>query len=123
MREVQQYAEMPAFDEDVLIYEACDKQSGVIDTVTAPCGVKIMGYNGQWAAVWRENGFIPMTRTIRRTMDFVLAGPAAGGRISRDEAVRKSCANGCPKAKSGTFPRFTRMRGCWTRTCAGMAIV
>ena len=33
MREVQQYAEMPAFDEDALIYEACDKQSGVIDTV------------------------------------------------------------------------------------------
>ena len=61
MREVQQYAEMPAFDEDALIYEACDKQSGVIDTVAAPCGVKLMGYNGQWAAVWGENGFIPMT--------------------------------------------------------------
>ena len=65
MRGVQQYAEMPAFDEDTPVYEACDKQSGVIDILAAPGGVKLMGYNGQWAAVWGENGFIPMTGTIR----------------------------------------------------------
>ena len=90
MREVQQYAEMPAFDEDALIYEACDKQSGVIDTVEAPCGVKLMGYNGQWAAVWRENGFIPMTRTIRpgRWTSFWRVLPLAD-ELTRDEAVRK----------------------------------
>ena len=42
MREVQQHAEMPAFDEDTPVYEACDKQSGVIDTLAAPGAVKIM---------------------------------------------------------------------------------
>ena len=45
MREVQQYAEMPAFDEDTPVYKACDEQSEVIDTLAAPCAVKIMGYN------------------------------------------------------------------------------
>lgn len=46
MREVQQYAEMPGFDEDTPVYEACDEQSGVIDILAAPGGVKLMGYNG-----------------------------------------------------------------------------
>ncbi len=59
MREVQQYAEMPAFDEDTPVYEACDKQSGVIDTLAAPGGVKLMGYNGRWAAVWRKTALSP----------------------------------------------------------------
>ena len=90
MREVQQYAEMPAFDEDTPVYEACDEQSGVIDTLAAPGAVKIMGYNGQWVAVWGENGFIPMTWTIRpqRWTSSWMVLPLAG-EITRDEAVRK----------------------------------
>ena len=90
MREVQQYAEMPAFDEDTPVYEACDEQSGVIDTLAAPGAVKIMGYNGQWVAVWGENGFIPMTWTIRpqRWTSSWMVLPLAG-EITRDDAMRK----------------------------------
>ena len=124
MRGVQQYAEMPAFDEDTPVYEACDEQSGVIDTLAAPGAVKIMGYNGQWVAVWGENGFIPMTWTIRpqRWTSSWMVLPLAG-ELTRDEAVR-NCAKWCPKSgKNGTFPRSTRMRGCWMRKCAGIAAV
>ena len=90
MREVQQYAEMPAFDEDTPVYEACDEQSGVIDILAAPGAVKIMGYNGQWVAVWGENGFIPMTWTIRpqRWTSSWMVLPLAG-EITRDDAMRK----------------------------------
>lgn len=90
MREVQQHAEVPGFDEDTSVYEACDKQSGVIDTLAAPCGMKIMGYNGQWAAVWGENGFIPMTGTIRpgRWDSPWLVLPLAG-ELTKEEALRK----------------------------------
>lgn len=90
MREVQQHAEMPGFDEDTPVYEACDKQSGVIDILAAPGGVKIMGYNGQWAAVWGENGFIPMTGTIRpgRWDSPRLVLPLAD-ELTKEEALRK----------------------------------
>ena len=107
MREVQQYAEMPAFDEDTPVYEACDEQSGVIDTLAAPGAVKIMGYNGQWVAVWGENGFIPMTWTIRpqRWTSSWMVLPLAG-ELTRDEAVR----NGAPKA--GRMEHFRGLHGC-----------
>ena len=90
MREVQQYAEMPGFDEDTPVYEACDEQSGVIDTLAAPGGVKLMGYNGRWAAVWGENGFIPMTGTIRpgRWTSSWMVLPLAG-ELTKEEALRK----------------------------------
>lgn len=59
MREITQYASMPGFESDVIIYQACDEQSDIVETVQGPCGIKIMGYNGQWAAIWGRNGFIP----------------------------------------------------------------
>ena len=60
MREITQYASMPGFESDVIIYQACDEQSDIVEAVQGPCGIKIMGYNGQWAAIWGRNGF-PMT--------------------------------------------------------------
>ena len=51
MREVTQYASMPGFEHDAVIYQACDEQSGIVEVVQGPCGIKIMGYNGQWAAI------------------------------------------------------------------------
>ena len=59
MREITQYASMPGFESDVIIYQACDEQSDIVEAVQGPCGIKIMGYNGQWAAIWGRNGFIP----------------------------------------------------------------
>lgn len=59
MREVAQCASMPGFEHDAVIYQACDEQSGIVEVVQGPCGIKIMGYNGQWAAIWGRNGFIP----------------------------------------------------------------
>ena len=59
MREVAQYASMPGFEHDAVIYQACDEQSGIVEVVQGPCGIALMGYNGQWAAIWGRNGFIP----------------------------------------------------------------
>ncbi|MFR1593512.1 MAG: hypothetical protein ACLSVU_08340, partial [Christensenellales bacterium] len=59
MRKITQYASMPGFESDVIIYQACDEQSDIVEAVQGPCGIKIMGYNGQWAAIWGRNGFIP----------------------------------------------------------------
>ena len=59
MRKITQYASMPGFESDVIIYQACDEQSDIVEAAQGPCGIKIMGYNGQWAAIWGRNGFIP----------------------------------------------------------------
>ena len=111
MREVQQHAEMPGFDEDTPVYEACDKQSGVIDILAAPGGVKLMGYNGQWVAVWRENGFIPMTGTIRpqRWTSSWMVLPLAG-ELTKEEAVRK-LREWVPQ-KQGRMEHFRGLHGC-----------
>ena len=61
MREITQYASMPGFESDVIIYQACDEQSDIVEAVQGPCGIKIMGYNGQWAAIWAGTALFPMT--------------------------------------------------------------
>ncbi len=58
MRGDTQYASMPGFESDVIIYQACDEQSDIVETAQGPCGIKIMGYNGQWGQSG-QNGFIP----------------------------------------------------------------
>ena len=54
MREITQYASMPGFESDVIIYQACDEQADIVEAAQGPCGIKIMGYNGQWAAIWGQ---------------------------------------------------------------------
>ena len=36
MREITQYASMPGFESDVIIYQACDEQSDIVEAVQGP---------------------------------------------------------------------------------------
>lgn len=101
MREITQYASMPGFESDVIIYQACDEQSDIVETVQGPCGIKIMGYNGQWAAIWGRNGFIPYDVRQRQAgqMGFGFVSDfAAGRRNHRGRSRAHLSRRGAPKA-------------------------